>query len=759
MNKYVVSKKHNSIKYVGISMVTATIVFSSPLSLSADNTVLGEVNVTDVNQNTQYSEAYKVNKSSSSKITQDLIDTPQTIQIISKKVLEEQKATTLQEALRNTPGITLQLGEGGNSNSKDAIQMRGFSAQSSLYKDGIRDVANSVKDTFNTEAVEITKGTVGSDNGRSTHSGYINQVTKSAKNVDSAELTAGYSSAKNLRLTADLNKKIDETVGLRLNVMKQNGDVAGRDGVEQDRKGIAASLGFGIGTETRTTINYEKIRQDDTPDGGVPTVGLSGYYNADLETANITAPKVDSENYYGSDSDFEKSDSDIFSINFEHDISSTTTVSNITKFSKVKQEMVITAPNAVTLTDINDSSSWTVSRTRQQKWEENELFTNQTNFNSKFETGFVGHSLSTGFDYTKESKTTKGFMSAGSMDAANLYSPNSSDTVSGLNLSLNPDHNYTGEIKTLGAYVFDNMSITDNFMIVGGARVERYDLTTKGSSYRNRGGTITITPIDLEDEGTLRSWKLGLVYKPKENGSIYISYADSQLPPGGETLSLSTSDTSSNNPSRDPQKSKTAEVGTKWDFFDNKLSFTGAIYKTNVENETMTEDDGLTISQNGEKEVKGIELGLVGEITDKLSISAGISKTKTEVLNATTTDPSRTSEGAVLRFTPEWNATLWSTYKITPNFILGAGARYVDEQFVSTRASAQGATSTYALSKIDSYVIFDAMASYKIDKNSSLQLNVYNLADKEYISNINNNSRRYTPGSPRTALLTYSYKF
>ena len=196
----------------------------------------------------------------------------------------------------------------------------------------------------------------------------------------------------------------------------------------------------------------------------------------------------------------------------------------------------------------------------------------------------------------------------------------------------------------------------------------------------------------------------------------------------------------------EPQKSVTDEIGTKWDLLDNRLSITTAIYKTVVENETMTESDGTT-SQNGEKEVKGIEFGIVGDITDKWSMSAGFAKMDTEYTNSTST-----SEGLSLRFAPEHTATLWTTYKFTPAFNLGAGARYVGSQDVKT-------STTSTTPKIDSYVVYDVMASYKYNKNITYQLNVYNLTDEEYVANMNNSGRRYTPGASRSGLFSLNYKF
>lgn len=715
MKNYIVSKQHANKKiYLTASAITATILLSTPAILSAE-TVLDEINVNE--KKDSYSESYKVDKSSSSKITQDLVDTPQTVQVITKKVMDEQQATTLQEALRNTPGITLNLGENGNTNAKDNINMRGFDVQGSIFKDGIRDLSNAVKDMYNTEAVEVTKGAVGSDNGRGVSSGYINQVSKTAKNVDEASGTAGYSTAKNARLTADLNKSLSETSGVRLNVLKQKGDVAGRDEVEIDRTGIATSVAFGIGTATRTTINYEHTEQDDVPDGGIPTVGLNG-----------GAKKVDTSKFYGSSDDFEESKSDTFTIKFEQDISDNTMFTNTARYAKTSQEMLLTSPFNYSTTNS------TVDRRMHARWQENEILTNQLNLTTEIQTGILLHKISTGIELTKENQLTKNYVSQAAQ-VTSLYNPTN---ISWNDLSFSGQKS-DGETTTVGAYLFDSINIGEKFILTGGGRFDRYDTT-------NDIVSNTLVASTLEDDGHLNSYKAGLVYKPLDNGSVYISRATTQLPPGGANFTLSATTTNANNPDMEPQKSVTDEIGTKWDLLDNRLSITTAIYKTVVENETMTESDGTT-SQNGEKEVKGIEFGIVGDITDKWSMSAGFAKMDTEYTNSTST-----SEGLSLRFAPEHTATLWTTYKFTPAFNLGAGARYVGSQDVKT-------STTSTTPKIDSYVVYDVMASYKYNKNITYQLNVYNLTDEEYVANMNNSGRRYTPGASRSGLFSLNYKF
>lgn len=718
MNKYIVNKKHKTANYISASVVTAAVLLTTPMILTAETTVLPNVEV-QTDKIIDYSDTYKVNKSSSTKIVQDLVDTPQTISIITKKVMEEQQATTLVEALRNTPGITLNLGENGNTNSKDNINMRGFDAQGSIYKDGIRDLANSSKDTFNTEAVEVTKGAVGADNGRGVSSGYINQVTKSATNKDEVAGTVGYSTAENARLTADLNKKLNETTGVRLNVMKQKGDVSGRDEVEIDRTGIAGSVGFGIGTATRTTINYEHTEQDDVPDGGIPTVGLDG-----------SVQKADTSAFYGSDDDFEEAKSDTFTIKFEQNISDNTIFKNTARYAKTSQEMLLTSPFNFSTT------ANTVTRSMHARWQENEILTNQSNFTTELKTGMLLHKISTGIELTKENQLTKNY-TAQTAQTSSLYNPTN---ISWNDLTLSGQKS-DGETTTVGAYLFDSINIGEKIIFTGGGRFDKYDTT-------NNIVSSTLVPSTIEDKGHLNSYKAGLVYKPIDNGSVYISRATTQLPPGGANFTLSSTVNNANNPDMEPQKSTTDEVGTKWDLLNNKLSLTTAIYKTVVENETMTESDG-SASQNGEKEVKGIEIGAVGEITDKWSVSTGFAKMNTEYTNSTST-----SEGLSLRFSPEHTATIWSTYKFTPIFNVGVGARYVGTQTVTTTT-----TSTAPISKIEEYTVYDAMASYKFNKNLTYQLNVYNLTDEEYVSNMNNAGRRYTPGASRSGLLSLAYKF
>ena len=403
---------------------------------------------------------------------------------------------------------------------------------------------------------------------------------------------------------------------------------------------------------------------------------------------------------------------------------------NTSRYAKTNQEMLLTSPFNYSTTAL------TVDRRMHARWQENEILTNQSNFTTQIQTGMLLHKISIGIELTKENQLTKNY-TAQTAQTSNLYNPTN---ISWDDLTFSGQKS-DGETTTVGAYLFDSINIGEKFIFTGGARFDKYDTT-------NDIVSSTLVPSTLEDKGNLNSYKAGLVYKPLDNGSVYVSRATTQLAPGGANFTLNSTVTNANNPDMEPQKSTTDEIGTKWDLLNNRLSLTTAVYKTVVENETMTESDGST-SQNGEKEVKGVEFGAVGEITDKWNVSAGLAKMNTEYTKATSTN-----EGASLRFSPEHTATLWSTYKFTPAINVGAGARYVGTQDVKISS-----TSTELISKIDSYVVYDAMASYKFNKNLTYQLNVYNLTDEEYVANMNNSGRRYTPGASRSGLLTLAYKF
>lgn len=714
--------------------------------------------------------SYKTDKAANPKLTQPLVDTPQTISVINQDVIREQGGTTLMEALRNTPGITMQLGEGGNTSAGDTFQLRAFSTQTATFIDGIRDLGAITRDIFNVEQVEVVKGPAGTDIGRGAASGYINLVSKLPSRTDQYSATTTVNTASNKRVTADLNKQLGETSAARLNLMGQAGGVEGRNVVENQGYAIAPSFAWGLGTPTRLYLYSQHVRQDNVPDGGIPTVGMPGFYNAAAQVR--AAGRVDRENYYGSPNDYEKVDADMVTAKFEHDLGNGTVVRNIARAGTTKMDRVLTSVGGITATNLASPASWTVARSRQRTDQTNDVLANLTNVTSEFATGSLKHTLSAGLELMHERQKNLGFgttaqtingvsYTAIANPNANLYAPSGSDVL-GTPYATGADTD--GSTNTAAVYLFDTLQLNDRWQINGGLRYEHFRTKTdtrtivttanQGTYPGYAAGSLAPTAMSVSDN--LTSWKLGVLYKPAANGSIYASLANSLTPPGGGNFALSSTATNQNNPALDPQETRNVELGTKWELLDNRLNLSAAVFRT--ENDKQVSYDSVTgiYTQYGKTRVQGIELAAVGQITHFWQVSAGIAKTQTKALGQNSLSGTTVTNTDSVRWSPDLTATVWTSYTWGA-FTLGGGARYVsDQKRVVTRGTE---LSTQNMPKIPSFWVADLMAAYKVNRNVNLRLNIYNLFDKDYISTLNNNGSRMVLGAPRSAALTAEFLF
>ncbi|MGF6494859.1 catecholate siderophore receptor [Luteibacter sp. 621] len=707
---------------------------------------------------------YRVEKVSSPKFSQSLLDTTQSIQVIGKELIQQQGATTLTEALRNSPGVgTFYVGENGTTNTGDAIYMRGFDTSGSIFVDGVRDLGTVSRDVFNIEQVEVTKGPDGTEYGRTAPTGAINLVTKQPVlgNGISGSVQGGSGSRE--RATADLNRQMGDTGAFRLNVLKQNSGVAGRDQIEQNRWGIAPSLAFGLGTPTRVYLNYLHVKQRNTPDGGIPTIGLPGYTSPDTRAFLNNAPKVDTDNFYGTAQDHDNNTQDLFTVIVEHDFNDKVAIHNTSRWGRTQQDYLLTSFMGATANLLTpnptDPSTWTIARSSPTfKHQSNRIATNQTNVTASIGEGAVTQDISAGIELTQEVAKTVGIaaLTGSTWPAANLYKPYSD--VRGLQYAENGASSY-GKTNTAAAYFFDTIKFGEQWQVNAGLRLDHYktdfnSLVVCGARNgpvcgRLPTGSI-VRGVDAKTSDNLKNYKLGILYKPAANGSIYANFAQSQQPPGGNTLTLSSATNSADNPSFDPQKARTAEVGTKWDLLGSKLLLTGALYRTTVTNDLVQDPTDLLYYQIGKKRVTGVEITAVGKITDDWAISAGFTTMNAKVETGTNVSQDGSSD---LAYTPKQAFTLWSTYHLPFNLTVGGGARYNGEM----KRGTDGAVGTP--DHTESYWVFDAMASYPVNRNLDLQLNVYNLFDKNYVAAINKSGYRYTPGTPRSAMLSANFRF
>ncbi|MBW3500644.1 catecholate siderophore receptor Fiu precursor [Janthinobacterium sp. HH104] len=739
-------------------------------SAPASQQTLNEIKVVGSKEND-----FKAEKASSPKYTEELVNTPQTIVVIKKELIEQQGALTLTDALRNTPGVgTFFLGENGNTNTGDAVYMRGFDSSGSIYVDGVRDVGSISRDVFNIEQIDVLKGPAGTDSGRGSPTGSINLVSKTAtmENKFNSLLTVG--SGKQKRATADWNRVLDSDTGtaLRLNLMTQDSGDPARDEVKNKRWAFAPTVTFGIGKPTRITASYLHVDQDNVPDGGVPTIGLPGYSTPDtitktnpvIRTFLNGAAKVDPKNFYGSTADYNKVKADMGTLRIDHDFSPTLQIQNTTRYGKTQQDYLLTAFMGSTVnlkTPVaTDPSTWTMARSlRTVKDQENTILTNQTVVSAQFDTGVLKHSVVAGAEFTSEKQTNYSYVPAslGTLQDANLYNPNPRDTVTGHN-PVRSGAFTEGEVNTQSLYVFDTIKFGDKWLFNGGVRFDHFNTTYDAVALQGAVtapavqplpvGTPIPTHLTLSD--TLANGKISAMYKPTPDSSVYALLATSKAPPG-VNFALSAGANSAQNPKYDPQETITKEIGTKWDFLKQKLSFSAAVYQTTVKNEVEQDPVIPTIYyQTGKKRVEGLELGVVGEIMPNWLVSAGYTRMNTKVESGKVVTASGVNN---LSYTPKQAFTSWTSYTLPFGLKIGGGARYVGEMLRGT----DGAVGTPA--RVDAYWVFDAMASYTVNKNLDLQLNAYNLADKTYVAAINKSGFRYTPGQPRSFSLMANIKF
>ena len=674
-----------------------------------------------------------------------LRDIAQTIAIIPRAVMEEQGATTLSDALRNVPGITLQAGEGGGSSNTagDMFNMRGFNASNSLFVDGVRDDGLISRDVFNLEQVEVFLGPTGSDIGRGTAAGYVNMTTKAphAGGAYSAAYSAG--TAEQSRLSADMNwgRPMDHkgswisNSAFRLNVLWQDSGVPGRDEVAHESRAVAPALALGVGTPTRVTLGAQIVRQDNVPDYGIPGAA----WEEPLTTTSELAPApVDQSNYYGSTAyDYDKGRQNSYTARVEHDVNRNLTLRNQTRYNKTDREAVISTVQNVAA--YNPATNL-VTVARQGNERENSVVSNQTSMTGRFATGGLRHATNVGVEITSEEQFAPTLTGMGTRAPVDIFHPNPLDPIIGYAPARTLAFS-RGDSSTLAIYGFDSVELNDRWQVSGGLRWEHYDTDFESKD------AAGLTTASLSGADGLVSGKASVLFRINAAGNAYVSYGTSVTPPGNANFALSAQPNNQNNPNVDPQESTNFEVGSKWDLGNGRLSLNGAAFRTENTNVIFTADATAVppvYNQDDGQLVRGVSFGAMGRITDRWDLLANFG-----YLDSEQQSQNVVNNGKRLTLTPEWASSIWTTYRFPIGLSVGGGVRHTDAVWINAANTIQS----------PGYHVVDALAEYAVNSHLSLRLNIYNLTDETYIRNVNNNGGRYNPGHPRSAMLTSHVKF
>ncbi len=684
----------------------------------------------------------------SPKYVQPLIEVPQTIEVIPREVMEAQGVTTLSDALRNVPGISLQAGEGGGASSTtgDMFNLRGFSANNSLFVDGVRDDGLMSRDVYNLEQVEVFMGPTGSDVGRGNAAGYVNMQTKVPLAQSAYNVTYGYGSGDMNRTTIDLNQTVsfgspDSWLGksaVRLNALWEDGGVAGRDIVERSNKSVAPSIALGLNTPTRVVASAQVTRQDNVPDYGVPGSAWLDYQLA--PTTVIATRPVDSTNFYGSVGyDFDAVEQESYTAHVEHDINTNLSLRNQTRYNKTHRTAVISTAQSPT-SFIPATETLTIARQGNER--ENDIISNQTSLSARFATGRIQHAANAGFEVASEEQFAPTLGGVGTREpaAVDLYNPNPRDPIVGYAPARTLAYN-RGKTNTIAVYAFDSIELGTRWQLSGGLRFEHYDAAFK---IADATGLLT---TDLTTRDGLFSGKAGILYRLTGEANLYFSYGSAVTPPGTANFTLSAQPNNQNNPNVKPQESTNYELGGKVGLYNNRLSLSAAAFRTENKNVIFTVDAVAippVFNQDDGQRVNGFSIGSLGQITPRWQVLANLGYLDTRQISQ---NPA--NNGRRLTLTPEWSGSLWTTYEFPVRLTIGGGVRYMDEVFVN-------APNTI---RVPSYALADVMVEYDVNAHLSLRLNLNNITDRFYIRNVNNNGGRFNPGTPRSAVVTSSVRF
>jgi len=702
---------------------------------------------------------YQATSSTIPRLPVPLLDTPQTINVVTQQVIQEQRVTTMEEALRYVPGITFSAGEGAQQG--DGPIIRGFVSRGDLFRDGIRDPGWYTRDLFDADRVEVYKGPSAFAFGRGVTGGAVNTVTKLPTRTNFVEATTTGSSGPGIRQDLDAGGVWGNVAG-RIQALYQDVDTPTRDDVWTKRWGVAPSAAFNISDQTKATVSYIYQGEQGAPDYGVtylpqpafsPLTGAltnPGYFGGGRPVLPLPVPRT---NWYGVPTgplrDLTETTTHIGTAWITHEFDNGIKVTNATRYIDNERYSLPTS-----LRSVGDAANrlfangatpglpslgypvefMTVGRERRIRETDNTYLTNQTDFVAKLDAGVMTHTLVGGLEFTRETRNQN------RLDICDPVNIKCRTNV----VFVDPFPSPTGgtpvlfkpidtEATDVAAFFSDQAKLSKYLEFLISLRYDRF------ATVYDDPNQVLAANRHLQRTDDMLSYRFGLVGHPTPNSSVYIAYGNS-FNPSAELGVLANASVAN----LAPEQTTSLESGVKVDVLDNRLSLTGAVFRIEKANLRITDPTDNTVSRlDGIARVDGIELGAVGKVTARWSVFAGYSHLQSRVEK----DPNLNELGRELPNTSEHNVTFWSTYDLTPQLTIGAGATHQSFGFANITNVAY----------VPAFWKFDAMVSYKVTSNATLQLNVYNITDEFYYAQYF--GANAVPASGRWASLSLRMRF
>lgn len=645
-------------------------------------------------------------------------DVPQALTIVSHQFIEDTNATTLKEALRNVSGLTFNAAEGGRTG--DNMNLRGFYSFGDIYLDGIRDVAQIKRDTFNDQQIEVLRGSAAMLFGHGQAGGVINRSSKVPMMLDSTSGSVTVGTNDYTRVTGDINTPVGDHMAARVNIMSTTGGETTRDHVNVDRRGFAPSLRGGIGSDNEWQISHYHMEVKDTPDYGVPF-----FSGAPLNVAQ--------NRFYGTDKDFELNNVDMTTATFNHRIEPGTELRTTLRLADYKRRLWATVPRYTAATN-------TITRNVTARGADESTITSQTDYTRRFELAGMQHEVLLGLELLKEQarRCTYGTIAAQAAVNANSAPNYSQSSYTGQACGVYAG-GYSG--MSYGLYGQDTVEFIPGWKVLFGLRNDRLD-----TDIQNAAGGIATTKGNLRYKEN--SYRTALSWQPDDEHHYYLGYSDSFNP----TADLyQFTNTQAANP---PERSKTLELGAKWELYDGDLSLRASLYRAEKdwERNTDVETAGLGQLLSKKRHTDGIELEAAGRISSRWEVFGGFA-----LMRALIDDHLNPQLiGKRPRNTPPYTFNLWSTYRLDGGWRVGAG---LDAKGVRSGYGASGTTSAAVTPNfVPAYQRLDAMVAYEQAKYT-LRMNILNLNNTYYYESIYDNGGFVVPGTSRAVQLTLELKY
>ena len=639
----------------------------------------------------------------------EIVNVPQAVSIVTDEDIRKQGIREIGDIVRYTPGVNTSQGEG----HRDAVVFRGVRSTADFFQDGARDDVQYYRSLYNVEQVEVLRGPNALLFGRGGTGGIINRVTKKATIGETfGSFDLGADDFGSTDLAIDYNVQSGENSAFRLNAHVDALENH-RDFYDGDRTGFNPTLRVEISENTTLDLSYEYADHERMIDRGIPT-------------ANGKPVEALKDIVFGtSDINIQTLEADIFKGSLTTDISDTSkAVFSLTssEFEKMYQNLYASgydlATNVVTLDGYRDPT-------------ERENLIISGNFINEIQVGSSTHTLLIGAEkvdtdnknlrYDSYWTTTEKDKESFNVSRPLNIATNDAGVATSVNFNTKLKSQTTSDIEVTSVYIQDQIEISDELQILIGGRFDTFDITVDDI----KGGT---SQSREDDEFSPRA---GLIYKPAENVSWYLSYSESFLPRSGEQYKKLTASSAA----LDPDVYENMEIGVNYNIRPN-LSLRASFFDN--EQTIATRDESGEGAEIVGLQVDGFELEVKGQVNDQLYMQLGYSN-----MDGTT------SSGGEPREIPDHTLSLWTTYQVNDQFGYGIGFTRQGDSNISNNKPGL---------ILPEYTRVDFAAYYDVSEDLAIRLNIENLTDKVYFPH-SHSTHQASVGEEVNARLSITRRF